>query len=201
MVELSLKNERYRRSETLSGSGKQECIYPLFSRRTKKSAVTLIDTAFQPTQFWAGLAGGAAQSGAVPSGGLFVTGTVTVPVTVSVTVTACFACFGCFKQALLVFACFGCFSAVPSFPFAAFRLPFGAPLFLDCFPLFIAAGSWTDPLFAYSYNRTTNEPRTENEQRKRTWSEIRAQSIIIFASLPCWVAIWHPLASLLRDTK
>ena len=90
MVELSLKNERYRRSETLSGSGKQECIYPLFSRRTKKSAVTLIDTAFQPTQFLAGLAGGAAPSGAVPSGGLFVTGTVTVPVTVSVTVTVRF---------------------------------------------------------------------------------------------------------------
>lgn len=31
------------------------------------------------------------------------------------------------------------------------------------------------------------EPRTEHEQR--TWLEIRAQSIIIFASLPCWVVI------------
>lgn len=37
-------------------------------------------------------AGGAAPSGAVPSGGLLFSGTVTVPVTVSVTVTVRFVC-------------------------------------------------------------------------------------------------------------
>ena len=96
--------------------------------------------------------------GAVPSGGLFVTGTVTVPVTVSVTVTACFACFGCFKQALLVFACFGCFSAVPPFSFAAFRLPFGAPLFLPASERFLRIRAI--------------EPRTENEQRTNKEKEL-----------------------------
>ena len=50
----------------------------------------------QVAHFRAGLAGGAAPDGAVPSGGLFVTGTVTVPVTVAVSVTVIFVivCFG-----------------------------------------------------------------------------------------------------------
>lgn len=50
--------------------------------------------AFQVAHFRAGCmleAGGAAPSGAVPSGGFLFTDTVTVPVTVSVPVTACFA--------------------------------------------------------------------------------------------------------------
>lgn len=63
--------------------------------------------------------------GAVPSGGLFVTGTVTVPVTVSVTVTvtACFACFGCLKQAMLVLLVF-----TIGIPLAVQQLPESFPL-------------------------------------------------------------------------
>lgn len=170
MVELSLKNERYRRSETLSGSGKQECIYPLFSRRTKKSAVTLIDTAFQPTQFWAGLAGGAAPSGAVPSGGLFVTGTVTVTVTVSVTVTACFAIVCLF---LLVFVCF-CL--------VAFWLPFFAPPFLP-------ASALTCLIFSHFSLQLEAEqirflrfraikPRTNHEQRTNKEKELGRKFVL-----------------------
>ena len=48
---------------------------------------------------------GAAPLGAVPSGGLFVTGTVTVPVTVSVTVTVIFVIV-CFGLLSFVIACF-----------------------------------------------------------------------------------------------
>lgn len=60
---VMLKKERYRRSETLSRSGKQECTYPLFLRRTKKSTisrsqitgnpsdVSLTDTSFSSRSF------------------------------------------------------------------------------------------------------------------------------------------------------
>lgn len=59
-------------------------------------------------------AGGAAPSGAVPSGGLLVTGTVTVPVTVSVTVIFVIVCFGLLSLVItpitllsFVIVCFG----------------------------------------------------------------------------------------------
>lgn len=60
---VMLKKERYRRSETLSRSGKQECTYPLFLRLTKKSTisrsqitgnssdVSLTDTSFSSRSF------------------------------------------------------------------------------------------------------------------------------------------------------
>ena len=60
---VMLKKERYRRLETLSKSGKQECTYPLFLRRTKKSTisrsqitgnpsdVSLTDTSFASRSF------------------------------------------------------------------------------------------------------------------------------------------------------
>lgn len=71
-------------------------------------------------------AGGAAPSGAVPSGGLLVTGTVTVPVTVSVTVTVRFVrvcsllfAFVCVCSTKGTLVRFVCFSAAPPFSFAA----------------------------------------------------------------------------------
>lgn len=125
-------------------------------------------------------AGGAAPSGAVPSGGLFVTGTVTV--TVSVTVTACFACFGCFKQALLVFACFGCFSAVPPFSFAAFRLPFFAPPFLPASALTCLIFSHFSLQLKAEQIRFLRfraiEPRTNHEQRTNKEKELGRKFVL-----------------------
>ena len=73
--------------------------------------------AFQVAHFRAGCmleAGGAAPSGAVPSGGLLVTGTVTVPVTVSVTVIFVIVCCGLLSLVItpitllsFVIVCFG----------------------------------------------------------------------------------------------
>lgn len=60
---VMLKKERYRRLETLSRFGKQECTYPLFLRWTKKSTisrsqitgnpsdVSLTDTSFSSRSF------------------------------------------------------------------------------------------------------------------------------------------------------
>lgn len=96
-------------------------------------------------------AGGAAPSGAVPSGGLFVTGTVTVPVTVSVTVTACFAIVCLFLLSSVLIA----FFAPPFLPASALTC-----LIFSHFSLQLEAEQ-----IRFLRIRAI-EPRTNHEQRK-----------------------------------
>ena len=132
---VMLKKERYRRLETLSKSGKQECTYPLFLRRTKKSTisrsqitgnpsdVSLTDTSFASRSFSSRFS-----RWCCPRWGSAVRRLICYWYCNS-TSNSISNSYSSFCSCLFTFVSSG---------FTAFFTSL-CPLFLDCFPLFVAA--------------------------------------------------------------